>query len=82
LRGERAFEIFRPFPVMRANSPASAARLAARLLIFLIFLILGTLAAACDHATQKTNSRTDAGCTPGTELCACLAGNACMGDLV
>jgi len=61
---------------MRANSPSSAARFAVCL------LFAGTLVAACDHATQKTNARTDAGCTPGTELCACLAGNACMGDLV
>jgi len=60
---------------MRANSPSSAAR-------FAVCLLVGTLASACDHATQKTSSRPDAGCTPGTELCSCLAGNACTGDLV
>src|SRR4051812_9074421 len=49
--------------------------------LFSLLFAVAAAAVACSHPTIKGNG--DGGsCTPGTELCACLPGNACTGDLV
>ena len=44
-------------------------------------LLAAGLAAACGHPSVGGSKR-DGGCTAGTELCACLPGNVCTGNLV